>query len=55
MTSFLVLLHVITEEEMAEGKTVGVRGTPAFFVNGNRIVGAQPYAKFKELIDAELK
>ncbi len=43
------------QDEMNEGKAVGVRGTPAFFVNGNRIVGAQPYAKFKELIDAELK
>ncbi len=43
------------QDEMAMGKTVGVRGTPAFFVNGNRIVGAQPFAKFKEVIDAELK
>ena len=43
------------QAEMAEGKAVGVRGTPAFFINGNRLVGAQPVAKFKELVDAELK
>lgn len=43
------------DAEMAEGTAVGVRGTPAFFINGNRVVGAQPLAKFKEVIDAELK
>lgn len=43
------------EDEMAEGKAVGVRGTPAFFINGTRLVGAQPLPKFKEVIDAELK
>ncbi len=42
-------------KEMNEGKAVGVRGTPAFFVNGNRLVGAQPFEKFKALVDAELK
>ncbi len=43
------------QDEMAMGKTVGVRGTPAFFINGTRLVGAQPIAKFKQVIDAELK
>ncbi|QED28903.1 thioredoxin [Microvenator marinus] len=42
------------DAEMAEGSAVGVRGTPAFFINGNRVVGAQPLPKFKEVIDAEL-
>lgn len=42
-------------DEMKEGQAVGVRGTPAFFVNGNRIVGAQPPTKFEEIIEAELK
>jgi len=42
------------DAEMAEGTAVGVRGTPAFFINGNRVVGAQPFPKFKEVIDAEL-
>ncbi|MEZ4461483.1 MAG: DsbA family protein [bacterium] len=43
------------QAEMEEGKAVGVRGTPAFFINGTRLVGAQPIEKFKEVIDAELK
>ena len=33
---------------------LGVSGTPAFFVNGVLIGGAQPYEKFKTVIDAEL-
>lgn len=36
------------------GATIGVSGTPAFFVNGKLVSGAQPYAKFKQMIDAEL-
>ena len=43
------------KDEMAEGAKVGVRGTPNFFVNGNRLVGAQPLPKFEEIINAELK
>jgi protein-disulfide isomerase len=43
------------QQEMAEGRKVGVRGTPAFFINGNRIVGAQPFSKFAQVIDSELK
>lgn len=43
------------QDEMAMGKSVGVRGTPAFFINGTRLVGAQPLPKFKQVIDAELK
>ncbi len=34
--------------------TLGARGTPAFFVNGVYIKGAQPFPKFKAAIDAEL-
>ena len=37
------------------GGSVGATGTPTFFVNGRSLVGAQPFDKFKELIDAELK
>ncbi len=43
------------QDEMKQGQEVGVRGTPAFFINGTRLVGAQPPAKFKEVIDAELQ
>jgi protein-disulfide isomerase len=31
------------------------RGTPAFFINGRFLSGAQPVDKFKEIIDDELK
>lgn len=37
-----------------EGRKVGVRGTPAFFVNGKMIAGAQPFDAFKREIDALL-
>lgn len=31
------------------------RGTPAFFINGEAIIGAQPYEKFVEAIESKLK
>ena len=33
----------------------GVESTPTFFVNGTKIVGAQPFAVFKKAIEALLK
>jgi protein-disulfide isomerase len=36
------------------GEQVGVSGTPAFFVNGVMLSGAQPFEEFKSLIDQEL-
>jgi len=35
--------------------TLGARGTPAFFINGRYLSGAQPFAAFQALIDEELK
>jgi protein-disulfide isomerase len=40
--------------DMEAGSQVGVSGTPAFFINGRMISGAQPFERFKEIIDAEL-
>jgi protein-disulfide isomerase len=40
--------------DMAEAQTVGVNGTPAFFINGRMISGAQPFENFKSIIDDEL-
>jgi protein-disulfide isomerase len=37
------------------GEAAGVTGTPAFFVNGRPISGAQPLDAFKAVIDQELK
>ena len=43
------------DKDMQDGQAVGVSGTPAFFINGRMISGAQPPEKFKELIDDALK
>jgi protein-disulfide isomerase len=40
--------------DMADGARFGVRGTPAFFINGRFLSGAQPIENFKEVIDEEL-
>jgi protein-disulfide isomerase len=37
-----------------EGASIGVTGTPAFFINGRMLVGAQPFEQFKNVIDDEL-
>jgi len=42
------------DQDVADGGKVGVNGTPAFFINGRMIDGAQPVEKFKEIIDEEL-
>ncbi len=44
----------IVEENRKAGEKVGVTGTPAFFVNGYQLTGAQPFEEFKTLIDQEL-
>jgi protein-disulfide isomerase len=41
-------------KDVADGEKAGVNGTPAFFINGRLIDGAQPFEKFKEVIDEEL-
>jgi len=40
--------------DLAQGNSLGVTGTPTFFINGRELVGAQPPPKFNELIDEEL-
>lgn len=42
------------DADMAQGKTVKADGTPHFFINGRRFVGAQPFDKFKVVIDEEI-
>ena len=42
------------DADMAAGQKVGVSGTPAFFINGVNISGAQPFAEFDKVIKAEL-
>jgi protein-disulfide isomerase len=43
------------EADSAAGGKIGARGTPAFFINGKFLSGAQPFEAFKAKIDDELK
>lgn len=42
------------QKDFEDGQAAGVTGTPAFFINGQSVVGAQPFSAFKQVIDAEL-
>ena len=42
------------EADMAAGQELGVSGTPAFFINGIMLSGAQPFEQFQTIIDKEL-
>jgi protein-disulfide isomerase len=44
----------LVQEDMTLARSLGVTGTPGFFVNGRFMSGAQPYSAFKSKIDAEL-
>jgi protein-disulfide isomerase len=42
------------DNDLKEGLKLGVRGTPAFIINGKLISGAQPFSVFKQEIDTIL-
>jgi protein-disulfide isomerase len=42
------------EKDQTLADDVNASGTPHFFINGRRLVGSQPFEKFKEAIDLEL-
>jgi protein-disulfide isomerase len=42
------------DTDKAEAQSLGVTGTPGFFVNGRFLGGAQPFDEFAKAIDAEL-
>jgi len=44
--------RVLADQELAN--KVGANGTPTFFVNGEKVVGAQPFEAFKVVIDRRL-
>jgi predicted DsbA family dithiol-disulfide isomerase len=44
----------VVADDAAAGSQLGVTGTPAFFINGRPLVGAQPFEAFAEIIDDEL-
>ena len=41
-------------KDIEEGNRVGVGGTPAFFINGRSLSGAQPFAAFQDAIEDAL-
>ena len=43
------------KQMQADGIKIGARGTPAFFINGRFLSGAQPAANFQKVIDEELE
>lgn len=42
------------QRDIEEATKLGLEGTPAFFINGRPITGAQPLEKFVQIIDEEL-
>lgn len=44
----------LIDKEQGLATQLGATGTPAFFINGKKLSGAQPIDNFKRIIDAEL-
>lgn len=44
----------VVQNEKALLQSLGVRSTPAFLVNSQPVVGAQPFEAFQQVIEAEL-
>jgi protein-disulfide isomerase len=42
------------QNDFEDGVSYGVAGTPTFFVNGIKVVGAQPFSVFQTMIDSLL-
>ncbi len=42
------------DADAREANTLGVNGTPGFFINGRFLSGAQPFPAFKQIIDEEI-
>lgn len=43
------------ERETIVGRAIGMTGTPGFLINRGRMIGAQPYEVFEEVIEGMLK
>src|SRR5690606_33465464 len=42
------------KEDIAANRKIGATGTPAFRINGVTLAGAQPFPKFKAVIDEQV-
>ena len=45
----------LIQDESSMASSIGVRSTPTFLINGQAVVGAQPYEIFQQTIDSLLK
>ncbi len=43
------------QSDTAIAQRIGVQSTPSFLVNGQPLVGAQPFEKFQEIIERTVK
>jgi protein-disulfide isomerase/rhodanese-related sulfurtransferase len=43
------------DQDLMDGRAVGVHATPTFFINGQAMVGPIPYPTFAQLVENELK
>lgn len=48
-------LKAQVEKDQKIANSVGASGTPTFFINGRKLVGAQPFEQFKTVIEEEIK
>ena len=44
----------LVDKDTKYGASLGVQGTPGFFINGKFLGGAFPFSAFKEIIDKEI-
>ncbi|MEA2055296.1 MAG: thioredoxin domain-containing protein [Candidatus Thermoplasmatota archaeon] len=42
------------QKDFSDGSSYGVTGTPTFFINDQKLVGAKPYSSFESAIEEEL-
>ena len=41
-------------KDLQDAQSAGVTGTPTYFINGQKVVGAQSFSAFQSIIEAEL-
>ncbi len=45
----------VVERDVRQGGEMGVNSTPAFFINGRFLSGAQPFDAFRTIIEDEIQ
>ena len=45
----------LVQDNYKEGIAKGAKATPTFFINSQKVVGAQPFSVFSQIIDSQLK